>query len=87
MAADVYETTRNPMSLGFYLWVLGVALMTGSTAFTVLVALGVIPSHVLFLKWFEERELPLRLGPGYEAYKRRTPFLIPRRLPRQGAAL
>lgn len=81
VAADVYEVTRNPMSLGFYLWVLGVALVTGSTAFTALMGLGVIPSHVLFLKWFEERELPLRLGPSYEQYKRRTPFLIPNRLP------
>lgn len=85
VAADVYETTRNPMSLGFYLWTLGVAFVTGSTAFTALIALGVIPSHLLFLKWFEERELPLRLGPGYEAYKRRTPFLLPNRLPRATA--
>lgn len=86
VAADVYDVTRNPMSLGFYLWVLGVALMTGSTAFTALVGLGVIPSHLLFLKWFEERELPLRLGPSYEQYKQRTPFLIPNRLPRRTVA-
>jgi protein-S-isoprenylcysteine O-methyltransferase Ste14 len=77
VSADVYRRTRNPMSLGFYLWVVGIALMTGSSTFTLLALFGIVPAHLLFLLFFEARELPLRLGPPYEDYKRRTPFLLP----------
>jgi len=40
--------------------------------------LGIIPAHILFLKFFEELELELRFGSSYLEYKRRVPFLIPR---------
>jgi len=77
--ADVYGMTRNPMSLGFYLWMPAIGLMAGSTTFTLVALFGLIPSHLVFLVYFEARELPLRLGPAYDEYKRQTPFLIPRR--------
>jgi protein-S-isoprenylcysteine O-methyltransferase Ste14 len=76
--ADVYGRTRNPMSLGFYLWITAVGLLFGSTTFTAIAVLAIVPAHLVFLRWFEEVELPLRLGPSYEIYRRRTPFLIPR---------
>ena len=75
---DIYQRTRNPMSLGYYLLAMAIGLLVGSTAITLAVLLGVIPAHVFFLKYFEEFELGLRFGDAYEAYKRRTPFLIPR---------
>lgn len=74
----IYGMTRNPMSLGFYLWLTSIGLMTGSTAFTLLVLLAIVPAHLTFLLGFEAHELPLRLGPSYEEYRRRTPFLLPR---------
>lgn len=77
--ADVYGMTRNPMSLGFYLWITAVGLMAGSTTFTLVALLGLIPSHLLCLVFFEARELSLRLGPSYDEYRRQTPFLFPRR--------
>lgn len=73
----IYALTRNPMSLGFYLWLTAIGLMTGSTTFTLLVLLTIVPAHLFFLAWFESCELQLRLGPSYEAYRRRTPFLLP----------
>ena len=73
----IYALTRNPMSLGFYLWLTAIGLMTGSTTFTLLVLLTIVPAHLIFLAWFESCELPLRLGPSYDEYRRRTPFLIP----------
>ncbi|MCQ3938629.1 MAG: hypothetical protein DPW18_16505 [Chloroflexi bacterium] len=75
---DVYKRTRNPMSLGFYLLSLGAAFISGSTFATFAVAFGIIPSHVLFIKYFEEKELELRFGESYLEYKRNVPFLIPR---------
>jgi len=75
---DIYERTRNPMSLGYYLLVVAVGLLAGSSSITLAALLGVIPAHLFFLKYFEEFELRLRFGEPYEAYRRDTPFLIPR---------
>jgi protein-S-isoprenylcysteine O-methyltransferase Ste14 len=75
---DIYKRTRNPMSLGFYLLALGAAFITGSTFATLAVALGIIPSHLLFIKFFEEKELELRFGESYLEYKMNVPFLFPK---------
>ena len=75
---DIYKYTRNPMSLGYYLFSLSVGLMSGSTLFTLSVLLGIIPAHVFFLKFFEELELELRFGESYKQYKQKVPFLIPK---------
>jgi protein-S-isoprenylcysteine O-methyltransferase Ste14 len=74
---DIYKYTRNPMSLGYYLSTLGLSFITGSALLTLYVILGLIPAHLFFLKFFEERELELRLGKEYRAYKQKTPFLFP----------
>lgn len=78
VAQDVFRHTRNPMSLGYYLLCLSIGFLTGSTLLTLYVLLGVIPAHLFFLKFFEERELALRFGDSYEQYRRSVPFLIPR---------
>ena len=75
--ADIYKYTRNPMSLGYYLFALGVGFISGSTLVTLYVLFGLIPAHLFFLRFFEELELELRLGESYKEYKRKTPFLIP----------
>ena len=78
VADDMYKRTRNPMSLGFYLWTLAVSLGAGSTFLTLVVLLGWIPAHIFFLKYFEELELELRFGESYQEYKESVPFLIPK---------
>jgi len=75
---DVYERTRNPMSLGYYLFSLSAGFISGSTFLTIYVLLGIIPAHLFFLKYFEELELELRFGESYKEYKRKVPFLIPK---------
>lgn len=75
---DVYKFTRNPMSLGFYSFALGIGFVSGSTLVTIIVLLGVIPAHIFFLKYFEELELELRFGESYKQYQQKVPFLIPR---------
>lgn len=77
VAEDVYQHTRNPMSLGFYLFSLAVGLSSGSIFLTLVVLLGIIPAHIFFLKYFEELELELRFGEPYLEYKKSVPFLIP----------
>jgi protein-S-isoprenylcysteine O-methyltransferase Ste14 len=74
---DIYKSTRNPMSLGYYLFALGVSFISGSTLLTLYVLLGLIPAHLFFLGFFEELELELRFGESYKDYKQKTPFLIP----------
>jgi protein-S-isoprenylcysteine O-methyltransferase Ste14 len=74
----VYKLTRNPMSLGFYLGCLALGFLSGSTYFTLWILIEVIPAHIFYLKFFEERELELRFGKFYVEYKERVPFLIPR---------
>ena len=75
---DIYKYTRNPMSLGYYLFALGIGFVSGSTLLTLAILLGLIPAHIFFLKYLEELELELRLGESYKEYKRKTPFLLPK---------
>jgi protein-S-isoprenylcysteine O-methyltransferase Ste14 len=77
VAQDIYKRTRNPMSLGFYLFALALGLVSGSTFVTLTVLLGLIPAHIFFLKYFEDLELELRFGESYLEYKKSVPFLFP----------
>jgi protein-S-isoprenylcysteine O-methyltransferase Ste14 len=43
---DIYKYTRNPMSLGYYLFSLGLGFISGSTCLTFGVLLGLVPAHV-----------------------------------------
>ena len=76
-AKDIYKRTRNPMSLGFYLICTGLGLFEGSTFFILWSLIVLIPVHVFYLKYFEERELEIRFGEPYREYRQRVPFLIP----------
>jgi protein-S-isoprenylcysteine O-methyltransferase Ste14 len=73
----IYERTRNPMSLGYYLAALGIGLLAGSTYLTCVALFFLIPAHAFNLKFFEELELELRYGQSYREYKKRVSFLIP----------
>ena len=75
---DIYKRTRNPMSLGFYLLTIALGLVTGSTFATLAAVLCIIPSHLIFIKYFEEKELEIRFGESYLEYKKTVPFLIPK---------
>lgn len=75
---DIYQFTRNPMSLGYYLIGLAIAFISGSTLLTLYVVLGIIPAHLLAIKFFEEMELELRFGDSYRQYKQSVPFLFPK---------
>jgi len=73
----LYKRMRNPIMLGLYLFIVGIGLLAGSTFFTLWLLIALIPSHIFWLKFFEERELEMRFGQSYREYKQRVPFLIP----------
>jgi protein-S-isoprenylcysteine O-methyltransferase Ste14 len=76
-----FRYCRNPMTLGAILAYLGMAVAAGTTTGTILV-LSFAGSLLVYLKRLEEGELAERFGEAYLAYKRGTPFIIPR-LPRR----
>ncbi len=76
-AKDIYEYTRNPMALGFNLLCISIGLVAGSTFFTLFTMVIVLPSIIVFLKFFEECELEIRFGQPYREYRQRVPFLLP----------
>ncbi len=82
--AGMYARVRNPMALGFYLTIVGVGLMVGSTYVTLVSVFAVVPAHIFYLLYFEELELGLRFGPAYLRYKKNVPFLIPARFGPKG---
>jgi protein-S-isoprenylcysteine O-methyltransferase Ste14 len=76
-----FRYCRNPMTLGTILAYLGMAVAVRTIAGTVLV-LSLGASLLAYLKRLEEGELAERFGEAYLAYRRETPFIVPR-LPRR----
>ena len=74
---NIFALSRNPMSLGFYLICIAIGLLAVSTFFIVWSLVALIPVHIFFLKFFEEKELELRFGKSYLEYKQTVPFIIP----------
>jgi protein-S-isoprenylcysteine O-methyltransferase Ste14 len=74
---NIYQYTRNPMSLGFYILILSIALIINSSLLTLYVLLGIIPADLFYLKYFEEFELEVRFGEAYKHYKDKVSFLFP----------
>jgi len=72
-----FRYCRNPMTLGTIFAYLGLAVARGTIAGAALV-LTLAASLLVYLKRLEEGELAERFGEAYLAYKRETPFLIPR---------
>lgn len=72
-----FRYCRNPMTLGAILAYLGMAVAARTVAGTALV-LSFAASLLVYLKFLEEGELAGRFGEAYLAYRRETPFIIPR---------
>ncbi len=78
-----FRYCRNPMTLGTVMAYLGIALAARTTAGLALV-LSLGATLLVYLKRLEEGELVERFGEPYVAYRRATPFILPR-LPRRRA--
>ena len=72
-----FRYCRNPMTLGAILAYMGIAVAARTTAGLALV-LSLDAALLTYLKRLEERELAERFGEAYLAYRRATPFIVPR---------
>jgi protein-S-isoprenylcysteine O-methyltransferase Ste14 len=80
LATDwMYTWTRNPMVLATLACLLAIGLLLRSALFVVWVLVLVVPSWIVYLRIYEERELEIRFGQSYRQYKAKTSFLWPRR--------
>lgn len=79
-----YSYCRNPLFFGLFNFYFGISIVIGSISSFIVVT--IFSTIVLtYVKLIEEKELEKRFGDDYTAYKRTTPFLIPRPKSRQTA--
>jgi len=80
LAVDwLYAWTRNPMVLAGVAFFLALGIWFQSLFFVLWVLILFTPALLFFVKTYEERELEIRFGESYMAYKSTTPMLVPRR--------
>ena len=72
-----FRYCRNPMTLGAIVAYAGIAIAARTTAGMALV-LSIAAALMAYLKYLEEPELAERFGEAYLAYRRATPFIVPR---------
>jgi protein-S-isoprenylcysteine O-methyltransferase Ste14 len=72
-----YRYVRNPMILGFVLYLLGWAFIFNKAG-AFLAAAVVIALLLAEIKTIEESELEKRFGDAYREYKNQIPFIIPK---------
>lgn len=79
LASDwMYAWTRNPIVLSGILFLLSLGVWLHSSTLIAWTLLLLLPIMVSLLRVFEERELEIRFGDDYRAYRARVPMLIPR---------
>jgi protein-S-isoprenylcysteine O-methyltransferase Ste14 len=79
MVGGPFAWCRNPMQFGLGLYIFGICLLDGGWRAAVLAWVVAMVVGWAYHHGVEEKELVLRFGADYEAYRARTPFLWPRR--------
>jgi protein-S-isoprenylcysteine O-methyltransferase Ste14 len=77
LSSGPYRYCRNPVMLGFFLYLAGWTALFNRTGSWV-AALVLVVLLVLEVKLIEEKELEQRFGDAYREYKKKTPFFIPK---------
>ena len=71
VTTGVFAISRNPMYLGFFLLLLGVALVLGGTAPFAIALLFFLIAQFWYVR-FEEARMQAAFGERFEAYRRKT---------------
>jgi protein-S-isoprenylcysteine O-methyltransferase Ste14 len=71
VTSGIYSKIRNPMYLGFIIWIIGFPVFTQS--FITLLSSAIWISHIIYWKILEERGLEKKYK-EYSEYKKRTWF-------------
>jgi protein-S-isoprenylcysteine O-methyltransferase Ste14 len=72
-----YAVSRNPMVTSAIVMVCGAGVLLNSWSF-ILSGLVVPTPYLIYIKLVEEKELEARFGEEYIAYKKSTPFIVPK---------
>lgn len=72
-----FKQCRNPMTFGTVVAYLGVGILVGSLS-SILIVLILGTLLLVYIKRVEEKELEIRFGQDYIAYKKSTPMFFPR---------
>ncbi len=72
-----FKYTRNPMAIGFFLILLGMAFYYRSYSLLFLAAIMAAIGH-LFIVHIEEKDLERRFGQAYLEYKKKVPRWMPK---------
>jgi protein-S-isoprenylcysteine O-methyltransferase Ste14 len=75
----IYAWTRNPMVLSGLAFLIGLGLWLQSSLFMLWLLIILSPAILIYLRVYEERELEIRFGEKYLAYKLKTPLIWPRK--------
>jgi methanethiol S-methyltransferase len=73
---SLYKVVRHPLMAGFLVAFWATPTMTIGHLFFALMTTG----YIFFGVWMEERDLVHQHAPAYDAYRQRTPMLVPLRL-------
>jgi len=73
----LYSYTRNPMLLGFGLFIMGVGLYCSSFATAFILSILLVTLVSIWIKRLEEPKLAKRFEKDYIEYRENTPFIIP----------
>jgi protein-S-isoprenylcysteine O-methyltransferase Ste14 len=74
-SGGLYAHVRHPRYGGMFSAVLGAALLAGTPSLWI-VLLAWLPFALVVIR-LEEKELTVRFGPAYEAYRKRVPAFLP----------
>lgn len=76
LVSGPYKYCRNPMAFGAISIYAGTSIYAGSFSALLFTAVFTI-LLIVYIKQIEEKELAVRFGEAYLAYKDNTPFLVP----------
>lgn len=77
LSSGPYRYCRNPMMLGFFLYLSGWAALFNRTG-SWIAAIVLTILLMLEIKFIEEKELEKRFGQAYREYKKATPCFVPK---------